>query len=272
MTNMSTPILRNPAAAKNTIMTNEQTRLWHVTATWNKQNSNHARCVKDFIITAKDKSTALAIAKNRLPANLREVNIRSRDLGRIRDQITYFSSGTKFKDKETTPQTSAYTDKINVITNFAIAWGTEIGWREMTKSISEPIAKQFNQLKAESAVEQLLSNWADEYIKSDSDKRLNQFFTEKFTKYLETHKLDTKETISLINVITRRDNSFLPDVPLNDMDKILENIDYESVALEDIDEEIDALDEEAERENETFSDYDIDIILHGSQLVQNTGN
>ena len=175
-------------------------RLWHVTATW--VGRNNKRLKRDFIISAYKKDEATEMVHNRVFApttKSTEPDIRARDLGPVQNPRTFFSSDIIPVNVFSSDESSPIDD---LILQFTLKWGAEIGWRSTNQGASEKDLIILEKLKNEKDRTTLLYEWAKEYTDhptQDPDK----FIASKMSSYL-----GTQVTTSLSDMIPVSDTEY----------------------------------------------------------------
>lgn len=168
-------------------MNKDKMRIWHVTVNWTTRNK---RLKKEFIISAETKDKAIACAKNRIasPADTQPV-YRARDLGALQINKTYYSSDVLSGGLQ-----AIETQEQNLLMDFTIAWGSEIGWRATNQSATQTDQLYLAKLRDTRQQRQLLPQWVQEYITSGRDDP-TAFFNEKLSEYLGTKVTSTDDMI-----------------------------------------------------------------------------
>lgn len=168
-------------------MNKDKMRIWHVTVNWTTRNK---RLKKEFIISAETKDKAIACAKNRIasPADTQPV-YRARDLGALQINKTYYSSDVLSGGLQ-----AIETQEQNILMDFTIAWGSEIGWRATNQSATQTDQLYLAKLRDTRQQRQLLPQWVQEYITSGRDDP-TAFFNEKLSEYLGTQVTSTEDMI-----------------------------------------------------------------------------
>lgn len=168
-------------------MNKDKMRIWHVTVNWTTRNK---RLKKEFIISAETKDKAIACAKNRIasPADTQPV-YRARDLGALQINKTYYSSDVLSGGLQ-----AIETQEQNLLMDFTIAWGSEIGWRATNQSATQTDQLYLAKLRDTRQQRQLLPQWVQEYITSGRDDP-TAFFNEKLSEYLGTQVTSTEDMI-----------------------------------------------------------------------------
>lgn len=170
-------------------MNKDQLRLWHVTVGW-KRRGQHLK--KEFIISASDKEEAIQQAQNRIAMPLNkpdQLTARARDLGAPLNHRTYYSSDvlqTGIRAQED-PATKLFL-------HFALAWGSEIGWRATNQAASPTDQIYLSKLKQETDALRLLNEWAKACLETGADDP-DLFFREQLAAYLGTTIVSTEDMI-----------------------------------------------------------------------------
>lgn len=165
-------------------------RLWHVTTVWNRAGR---RLKKDILVGAVTKDEAIEMAKNRFHdwKDSESAKMHVRDLGTVQARRTYFSSDiteiSSLGGDTLTPLDAAAFD-------YAIAWGSELGWRSTNQNMSEQDLAYLARLRNEPDVVHLLCGWAQEWLES-GEPDSKAFFKQKLSDYLGTQVMDMEDMI-----------------------------------------------------------------------------
>ena len=171
---------------------NRNIRVWNVTVTW----KTHVQTLqKEFIITAPDKATAEQLANNRLPNHLlsqsdKNGQIRSRDLGIIQNEKTYFSSDPFVSNNARQNDAPQY----ERVLLYAQLWGAELGWRKTNQVATEQDDIYLKQMEKEPNLIAMLNDWATQSLYSINQDP-EDFFTTKMSEYLGTKVVNIKDMI-----------------------------------------------------------------------------
>lgn len=168
-----------------------ESRLWRVTATWTKYGK---RMKKDIVLAAGSKARAEEMTRNRLSMNTDEgsgVSVRIQDLGSMRPEHVYFSS-----DAVSASLLDAYDESPmdDAMIAFAVAWGSEIGWRATNQSPSKKDVVLLKRLSGETNMRSILSDWTRRWFEEGMPDR-DEFVQARLSEYSGTRVTGVKDMI-----------------------------------------------------------------------------